>query len=71
MFSYHLRLVRYLSTPSSFGQSRTKKSQNLRESLLQLSEERASRYTLDSEMHDNYIPHAETYCVTVLLAAPS
>lgn len=58
-FSCPLRLVRYLSTPSSFGQSPTKKSANLRESLLQLSEGRALCYALDADMHDNYVKHPE------------
>lgn len=57
MFSCPLRLVRYLSTPSLFGQSLTKKSLNPRESLPQLSEERVLPYTVDADTHHNYIKH--------------
>lgn len=76
-FSCPLRLVRHLSTPSSFGRSLTKKSLNRRESLPQLLEECALPYTVDAQMHDNYSKHpgllkyTGTYCVTVLPAAPS
>lgn len=55
MCSCPSRLVRHLNTPSLFGQSPTKKSPNPRESLPQPSGERVLHYTVDNEMHHNYI----------------
>lgn len=59
MFSCPLKLVRHLSSPSLFGQSPTKKSQNPRESPPLPSEERVLLYTVNAETYHYYNKHPD------------